>query len=54
MLAVIGGRIEVRVDDIGVEPGNSLMVASWLGNALDPPPLGPRPESRSGATTMKP
>src|ERR1019366_1038612 len=39
---------------LGSSPETALTVASWLGNSLEPPPLGPKPESRSGATTMKP
>ena len=30
------------------------MLASWPEKASEPPPLGPKPERRSGATTMKP
>ena len=62
-LAVGGGELSCRsrprrrgrrVTPSGSRPETALTVASWLGNSLEPPPLGPKPLSRSGATTMKP
>ena len=54
MLAVVGRGVEIGVDGVGIEAGDGFDGGSWLGNSLVPPPLGPRPLSRSGATTMKP
>ncbi len=52
-LGVVGGGVEVgKGRPRGSRPETALVVASWLVKASEPPPLGPRPERRSGAMTM--
>ena len=52
LLAVVGCGVQIGGDHVRIEAGDGFDGCVLAREFAGPPPLGPKPESRSGATTM--